>query len=91
MYGLEVKDNPAKKTKKSDWKAKGIFRISAHGPPRIRKFFCDKEVVLRIEICSKRKSLKDLYMLASFSTLKENASTYFIDMQKVLLWVMGQY
>ena len=45
MYGLEVKDNPAKKTKKSNWEAKGVIRIRAHGPKKIRKFFCDKEVV----------------------------------------------
>ena len=46
MYGLEVKDNPAKKTKKSDWEAKCVIQIRAHGPKKIRKFFCDKEVVL---------------------------------------------
>ena len=39
MYGLKVKDNPAMKTKKSDWEAKGVIRIRAHGPQKIRKFF----------------------------------------------------
>ena len=48
MYGLEVKDNPAKNTKKSDWEAKGVIRIRVHGPQKIRKYFSDKEVVFYI-------------------------------------------
>ena len=48
MYGLEVKDNPAKKTKKSDWEAKCVIRIRAYGPKKICKFLCDKEVVKKL-------------------------------------------